>query len=262
MAGTTLALAGLAFGACGNDSTTSNTPPSSGTAAATDLGNFNMSCNGQSTQGQQKQVPFQQQQQSGCKKQSFQFQQQKVGDYDVDLDCGAKQVVVKSKGFDQQQQAIPIQSDGTVKGKVQYQQQLQNDGKGNQVCWVQYAVDFDGKAQCGGSQISPQPTPSASPALKLTTTVSFQQADPNQLQQAGVEGPIVNPNGSPSPEPSASPSPSPSVSPSPSPSPSASPSPSMTPTPSGTPVVICVVDDPCPLQGSTDLSCGSNTSAQ
>jgi hypothetical protein len=302
------ALSGATLVHCGSDNgggATALAPTSNPGSASTDLGNFNLSCNGQAS-GQQKQVPFQQQQQAGCKKQNFQYQQQKAVDYDVNLDCDNKQVIVKNKGQDQQQQSIPIQSDGSVKGKVTYQQQLQSDGKGNQTCYVQYVVNVDGKAQCAGTvgtpptstptpsltvsplpsaspSASPSPSPSVNPTpstapssspsggsgkgkLSLTTLVNIEQASPAALKQAGISGPIIFPTGSnspsPSPSPSASASPSPSASPSaspsvsPRPSPSVTPSPSISPTPTGTPVVVCVVDDPCPIVGSTDLSCG------
>lgn len=273
------ALSGVAFIHCGDGNGSSNNNPDPNPAtnapgAATDLGNFNLSCGGESSgqSGQQKQVPFQQQQQSGCKPQKFQFQQQQAVNYDIDLDCDQKRVIVRNKGADQKQQSLPIQSDGTVKGSLQYQQQVTNDNRGNQVCWVEYRVNFDGKAQCGGGT-NPTPTATATPdptftilpipgstatatptatatapatgsdKLSLTTVVDFQPSSAEALRQIGVQGPVVLPSATPSatvspaPTPTATSSPgtSPSSSPSPSPSPSPTASPTATPTGTATP---------------------------
>ena len=253
---------------CGNN--TDQGAASAAPSTLAGLGNFNLNCDptpgsntgsGTSTQGSKQQVQFQQQQQTQCG-QKFQFQQQTAADFDVTLDCNQNRVLVKNKGADSKQQVLPIQEGGKIQGQMQFQQQLQNDGKGNQVCWLENVVTFDGKAVC-----EPTPAPSTTPkkSLSLTTKVEQKATTSEQLSQAGISGaspspsPSVSPSPSASPSASGSPSPSPSVSPSPSPSASPSPSPSASPSahpsPSTTPVVVCIVQDPCPVVGKTDLSC-------
>jgi hypothetical protein len=252
------AMAGLAIG-CGDDNDDQVNDPN----ASTGLGNFTLECGGESgSQQQQKQVPFQLQQQQSCGKQQFQFKKATVDDFSVKLDCSSNTVTVTAKGNgqQQQQQSLSIQRDGTVKGKFTYPQQMQSDGKGHTVCWIQYDVNFDGKAQCDAQQSAA----SEDDKLSLKTQVDLKAVSNEELQQAGINGgPTPSPSASASPSPSVSPSMSPSPSPSPSPSASASPSPSLSPSPSpstspspsASPVVICIVEDPCPVVGSTDLSC-------
>ena len=227
----------FSMAACGGDdsvTTPSTTPP-----ALTGLGNISFGCGGSGGGTQQKPVQFQQQQSCG---QSFQFQQQKVSDFDVTMDCDNKTVLVKSKGKDQQQQQFAIMPDGSVKGKMQFQQQMGDDGKSHQECWVEFVVDFDGHANC------PKPGDGGQPdkKLSLSTTVDIGKTDPSKLANAGIQ---PGPAGYPSPEPSVSPSPVPSASVSPGPSPS----PSVTPT--LIPIIVCEVDVDCQVTANSDLTC-------
>jgi hypothetical protein len=251
-----LGMAGALAG-CGDDD---DLTPGPSAGSDVPLGNFTLDCEGTQGQGQgqkQQQVQFkqQQQQQQSCKNQPIQFQQQKVADFDFQVDCGSRQVVVKNKSAqDQKTEFLPIQQDGKVKGQMQFQQQVQNDGKGNLRCWVEYVVKFDGTASCA---TEPE-TGAEQKAIQMQTEVGLDPSTLDELQQAGIV-PEGGASPSPSPSPSASPSPEPSGSPSPSPSPSASPSASPSPTPTVTPTVIpvtvCVLDDPCPYVSDADLSC-------
>ena len=359
---------------CGGDGLPTPQAPAevpSGTDSPTEvpLGNFNMSC-GQ--QQQQIQTKFQQQQSPGCAPQ-FVFSESKLSDWEVQLNCDARRVEIQSTGLDRRNASIPIASDGTVQGKMSFQQQVKSDRKGHAVCWVEYQVVFDGKASCGGGGIKK--------GLNLSTQVAFEKSNPDQLPTAagiaanldsaavatmhtvrilpnamdrgsqafgenplrvdagstvswtnddtvthtitsdsgdfdsgtvppggtfshtfsvagtfpyhceihpgmrgqvavaetanpeptltlspiptaaptfsGTPSPSSSPSVSPSASPSVSPSPSPSPSPSSSPSPSRSPSPRPVPTQTATitPVQICVVEKPCPVQGYIDYSC-------
>jgi hypothetical protein len=274
LAGATAGALGALSG-CGEENGTSlNAPPS-----AANLGGFNIGCGDTSTastdpsssQGQQqKNVPFQQQQ--SCVQQSSPNQQQqqikfvgqKVADFDVKMDCVNRVVRVASKGKDKQSQTIPIQSDGTVKGALRFKQEVADDGKGTGQCWLEYVVNFDGKATCDvpaptpSSGPSPSPSSSPNPAptptakkLDLTTQIDFAATTLSELERAGVAGP--GPSPTPAPTAEASPTPSPSPSPSPSMTPSPTPTPTFTVSPA---VKVCKVENPCPIEGKTDVSCG------
>ncbi|MGZ3708631.1 MAG: hypothetical protein ACXWPM_07495, partial [Bdellovibrionota bacterium] len=180
-------------------------------------GNIDFSCDKQPGQKQSTQVQFQQsQQQSGptsCKPQ-FQFQNSKMSDFDMNLDCTHRQVVVQNKGIDTKGKAtLPIQSDGKVKGQMQFQQQAQDDGKGNQVCWIEFVVDFDGQALCDNDE-----------KLSMNTQVQFQQVasaggSPGMAGIAASASP--SPEAAPVPEASVFPEASPAATPTSSPSASA-----------------------------------------
>ncbi len=260
----------IALVGCGDDDETVSLPSSTG------LGNFSFSCDGQS--GSQKQVQFQQQQQQGCGQQVV-FKETKVDDFQVDLDCDAGQVRVTVANesipdSEPEQAFLPIQSDGSVKGTLNYPQQIQSDGKGNTVCWVEYRVDFDGKAECEKPRDPQDPDSATDDVLSLTTQVALEAADPDELEQAGISGgpgpspspsvtasptpsPSVTASPTPSPSVTASPTPSPSVTASPTPSPSVTASPTPTASPTGSAVVVCVVENPCPIKATTDASCPS-----
>jgi hypothetical protein len=208
------------------------------------------------------------QQSAGTPKQQFTFVNSKVADFDVQLDCDNNRVIVRTKGPDVQQQTLPIFSDGSINGTLRFKNQVADDGKGTGQCWLEYLVSFSGKATCETTTPDPtaSPTPGQTPSqkgLSLTTEVSFDQTTLDALQQAGigVEGPAPSPSPSdsvtPSPSPSESASPAPSQSPSPSPSPSPTIVPSPTPSPSISvqPIKVCKVEDPCPIENKTDLSC-------
>jgi hypothetical protein len=354
-----------------------NLAPTSGSTVG--LGNYNFKCGNQqdqqSQQQQQKQVQWNpKNNQQNCSQQltfkNDSDHSDRGQDFDVNLDCDARQVNVKHQGADQQTSQIPIQDDGTVAGEMDFQQQMGGDGKGNQVCWVAWRAKFNGKANCPGdgdgdwdsdsdgsdrhegrsrvSSTRASRTDSQTPSLSLDTEVDFAQTSPDQLEQAGLvdsgdgssngsgnasgdgadganngdpngPGNSFNPNdpshwgggdGDPSPSPypvptqsqspnpyptgpftSPTPSPSPSVDPgswdpsqpwpspdptdSPSPNPSDNPDPWPTathlpnptpwprpththrPHPTGTPVVVCIVQNACPVYGSTSVSCPS-----
>ncbi|MBC7690842.1 MAG: hypothetical protein H7222_03680 [Methylotenera sp.] len=274
-------IAAATLAGCGNNDSQDLTTNGGGTTSpsATSLGGFALNCedqNGSNQQGQQKQVPYQQQQsctqqQSSTspvqQKQKLTFKDSKVSDFDVTLACDRRVVVVKNKGFDQKEQTIPISSDGSVKGTLSFQQQIQNDGKGHNQCYIGYVVNFDGKTNC-----SPQPTPTATltatppsssnpgqKSLQFTTVVDFRETNSAELRAAGISlgqqpGTVPSPTPTPSVSPSVTPSASPSVTPSATPTPSVTPT--ATPTVTVTPVEICVVTDPCPIEGKGDLSCG------
>ena len=200
------------------------------------LGGFKVGCGTQQNQQPaQQQIPFKQQQQqtdpTSCSPQ-FQFYQSKFSDFDVQIDCDNNRVNIKSSGPDQQSKNIPIQSDGSVKGDLQYQQQVQNDGKGNVSCWVETVVNFNGQADCSKK------------TLNLDTQAQFHAASKDQIPSAMGVPPVIT-----SPTPSASPSASPAPTLSPAPSPTPSPSPTVTQ------VTVCVVQNPCPIVGSGELSC-------
>jgi hypothetical protein len=261
-----------------------------------DTGSYNMSCGGRGGSSYAKQAPFKQSaQNSSCKpSQKFEFPQKKVADYDVDLDCSGRRVVVHNRGADQKQQELPIQSNGKVQGKLQYQQAVQNDGKGNQQCWVKYDVDFNGKAECGGSAQTPSyPGVRArqNDRLMLETRVSFKKADLSELRSSGFadsHGPGQNPDQDPDQNPGQQPGQNPGQNPDQNPdqnpgqNPGQHPSPTPThthpggqhppidqnpptgqhphpypnPMPTQKPIVVCDVEDSCPMVGSTDMSCG------
>jgi hypothetical protein len=254
------------------------------------IGNFNFSCGGEASQNQ---VKFQQQQQSGCGGQKLAFQKSKISDFDMDLDCKNKVVQIKNRSNEagaQQAAILPIQRDGSVKGKIDFPQQIQSDQKGNQVCWIEMVATFDGKADCEnshdsqhGDMRSTHEATSVKSKLTISTQVSFAPTNPTRLQSAGVAGyggpggsthavevagtppsPIettpspfasVSPSTLPSIVPSILPSSFPSTTPSVSPSVAPTPSPSMQPHPSATPVVICAVEDPCPMYANSEMSC-------
>lgn len=296
--------AGATLYGCGNETTdlTSDAP----SAAA--LGGFTFDCeNGSSSQQQSKQVPFQQQQtctqpDNAQQQQTLKFTEQKLSDFEVQLDCSDRVVRVKNKGEDEEEKSLPIQSDGKVQGQLQYVQQIADDGKGNQNCWIEYRVNFDGKASCEANTsatptstptTSPSPTasPSTSPSptstpttmalaflddnsgtgnsagtageqkLELTTTVEFAPTSTQALEQAGIEIEGGDqPGSTPTPSPSTSPSVSPTASPTTSASPTSTPTMTTTPTPTTTatvtPVKVCMVENPCPVVGKTEFSCG------
>ncbi len=115
-------------------------------------GGFNLSCGKQLPQ-QYQQAGYQQQQgcvaQSGGKKgQAFAFKDSRVSDFDLSLDCANRVVVAQSKTALDQQTAIPIGADGSIKGSLSYPQQVLGDGYGSEPCYVQLAVAFDGTAKC------------------------------------------------------------------------------------------------------------------
>ncbi len=259
---------------CG-DSDDDNNP---GPTTTSNLGDFNFSCDdngGETNTVQQtpKQVTFTPKQecvqQTGPNQttQVLQFQDSKVSDFDVQLDCSSRVVRVRHIGTDEEEQTLPIRTDGTVRGTLNFNRQLQNDGKGNNLCWIGYVVTFDGRAQCE-TETTDTTNGAAQKSLSLTTTVEFEKTTAEQLEiegllnQAGEAGSdptpsatAASPSPSPSASPSASPTASPSASPTASPSPSASPSATPAPSPSVTPVQICIVDNPCSIVGQTDLSC-------
>ena len=132
-------------------------------------GGFNLSCGKQLPQ-QYKQAEYQQQQhcvaQGGGKKgQSFAFKDSRVSDFELSLDCAKRVVVAQSKTVAGQLTSIPIAADGSVKGNLNYPQQVLNDGYGTDPCYVQLAVAFDGTARCD--------EPNGKAALALNTEVSF-----------------------------------------------------------------------------------------
>jgi hypothetical protein len=216
---------------------------------------------------QQQQISYQPQQQT-CKKGLY-FEDHKFSNLDVKLDCDGGVVHVQNKGSaDHKSKSFPIGADGKFQGKLQFQQQILGDDSGyGQNCWVEYVVQFGGKANCDDP---------SQKILSLKTAVKFNKTDSEHLYAAGIptglpEGvetgaPIPFPSPSPSASPSLCPAPSPSASPTPCPSPSASPSdtPGVVPSagsdpwPHATvvPVVVCdVPEENCDYGSSTDLTC-------
>jgi|GEM_PF-2182800 len=239
---------------CGNDL---KRPADADRANSQNMGgHFDFGCGfADNPSGQQKQSQkssYQPSQQQSCQKpaqQKIQYQEQsKITDFDVTLDCDQKQVVVKNQGKDQQREHFTIGRDGQVKGKMQFQGQMQSDGKGNQQCWVEYQVVFDGKATC------PKPENTSAQQqkkLELKTEVKLTSTTPERVKSSGFG---VNFGPSPTPSYSPAPSPTPSISISPIPLPSPLP----TPTPSVTviPITVCQeVDDSCSVSSNSNFSC-------
>jgi hypothetical protein len=280
LVGCLAALAG-ALSSCNDDDNAAAAPPPLNAEA---LGGVNFNCGDGSQQQQQstQQVPFQKD--PACTPaqntpaQKFEFQQSKLADFDIRLDCEDRQVVIQTRGRDSRTQTLPIAFDDTVNGQIEMVNQVADDGKGTGACWVGYLITFSGKANCSGSIVttaadeSPMasPSPSASAmapgqsSLQLTASVDFQPTTADELSSLGIDVSGQQPGATPSPSPSitGSPAPSPttSMSPSPSPSPTTSMSPSPSPTVSVTPVKFCTVDNACPLIGDSTLSCPASTS--
>ena len=228
-------------------------PVASPNATTNTTGDFNFSC-GSSTSNQQQQSHFNPQQ--SCQenpgpKQPLHFPQMGISDFDVRLDCDNRRVFIKNNGIDSSpQQSLPIQDDGTVSGSLRFNHQLDDDGKGHQSCFVLVIVSFDGRAVC--PVLGPE-----TQSLALSTEVTFQNTNADNLAAAGITPDSVPQNRSrapsPSPFPSESPSPHPSMSPSPHPTPSFSVQP--VPIIVITPIPICVIENPCPLTGDINLTC-------
>jgi hypothetical protein len=273
VAGLALALA-LATGlaSCGDDKDTNNTLPNEpGIPSADALGGFELACvnqNGQVQSQQKKSVPFQQQQScvqqsGGQQKQKFTFVEKKVADFDVVLDCSMGVLAVGNLGEDADTKFLPVGQNGSVQGTLKFLDEVDDDGKGSGKCWILYEVSFSGTAQCAqqagtvpqpqptftilpqpGVSSSPGPTPSATSSpgssgkLDLTTTITFGSTTLQALDQAGIAGLPMTPQPSPSPSPSPSPRPSPTA------------------TATVRPIKVCIVDNPCPIEGKASLSCG------
>ncbi len=108
-------------------------------------------------------------------KQIIALNNSKFSDFNMHLDCANR--VVDAEPLDQsaRRAQLPIDSDGTVRGNLQYPGQVNNDGQGNQQCWVDFVVAFDGRANCddrGGHSLS------------LNTMVNFMKARRSTMTQA------------------------------------------------------------------------------
>lgn len=221
------------------------------------MGGFSLSCGEGQQQQQQKDVPFEKQEgcvnQNPAQQQDVKFRDFKFADFDVQLDCDSREVIVSHKGIDPQTQTLPIRNDGTIEGTLVFHERLDEDGKGNQNCFVKFLVSFSGETVCDGEQ-----------KLELTTQLDFESTSVQELELAGIP---MDPEATPSQSSSPSPSPSsdndggemggeegesgPSPRPSPRPSPTARPA----PTPTVEASQICKVENPCPFEGKTELSC-------
>jgi hypothetical protein len=238
---------------CGDEESASATPAPPSLAES--LGAVDFKCDGQEQQqAQQQELKFRQK--SGCSAdQVFVFQESVVSDFDVFLDCSRGFVTVVGKGATADRKTFPIQEDGSVKGNLQMQQQVQDDGYGRVQCFVITQVLIDGKARCDFDKSFSYTTQvgfaASSPGVFRSDFAS--RVDSEELPQLPEEPhpeepqPEESPSPSPSPRPSPSPSPlespfptpspedfSPSPTPTPSQSPSPSPSPSLSPSPSPT----------------------------
>jgi hypothetical protein len=188
-------------------------------------------------------------QQSNGQDQKITFKDGKVSDFDFDLDCEHRVVVITHKATGKSKN-LAIHSDGTVNGTVEFVQDVADDGKGTSNCFLDFRVDFSGTAECPADTST-----SVGKKLTMNATVNFDEPTDQQLREAGIEpgpGPSQQPGQAPTtqPSPSASPSGGPSTTPSPSPTPTST----FTVTPSTTKV--CKVDNICPVEGKVDLSCG------
>lgn len=158
-----------------------------GTPSTSALGGFNLKCKGKQNPGynmgqQSKQSSFQQRPSCSPGKQVFEFAQQKVSDFDFEMDCASNTLVAQSK-WGGKQASIPIQQDGKVKGGMQYTRPVQSDGKGHQQCFVVYDVGFDGYASCGNGGLKQ--------GLSINTQVAFAKAEDSALTEL-ADDPILS----------------------------------------------------------------------
>jgi hypothetical protein len=221
------------------------------------LGGFNLNCKGGM---QQQQSSYQQQ--DNCGKsygqatQSFEFVESKVSDFDLKLDCDNRYVSAQTKGQTSQQAYFPIEQDGSVKGKMNYQQQMQSDGKGNQQCYVELEVDFDGKANCG-RQESPE---QQQQQLSLNTKVNFKQSQAQDISSDDPLASVVDASAVPNPYPGPVPNPYPRTGDDNGygNSNSNDRGGASEPTPRVVRKKVCVVENPCPIVSKTNMSCPSS----
>ena len=283
------ALGAVSMSSCGNDAGTSLAPPTT-----TQLGGtVNLACalggspaggTGTGTQqgqnSKQQQIPFQQKPECQQQQQNNPAQQQqqltfagsKVSDFDISVDCVQRRVVVRSKGQDQKPSSLPIRSDGTVVGELNFINGLENDGKGSGSCWVGYKVAFNGKVDCNANKPGTSEKNPEFGKVRLDAEVAFNQTSAFELQQAGIAsmGDVTTGTGvdtgtgtstgsGTTPGIVPSPSPSASVTSTPTPTPSASvtvtPVPIPVPSSTITPIRVCIIDNPCPVVGKADLTC-------
>ncbi len=278
------ALGAVSMSSCGNDASTSLAPPT-----PTQLGGtVNLACalggspaggSGTGTQqgqsSKQQQIPFQQKPECQQQQQNNPAQQQqqltfagsKVSDFDISVDCVQRRVVVRSKGQDQKTSSLPIRSDGTVVGELNFINGLENDGKGSGSCWVGYKVAFNGKVDCNANKPGTSEKNPEFGKVSLSAEVAFNQTNSFELQQAGIAsigddvttGTAVDTGSGnvagivPSPSPSASSTPTPT--PTPSASVTLTPVPIPLPSSTITPIRVCIIENPCPVVGKADLTC-------
>ncbi|MBI3556566.1 MAG: hypothetical protein HY074_09910 [Deltaproteobacteria bacterium] len=256
-------------------------------------GDFNLTCDKQA-QRQYKQAGYQQKEScvarnAGKKLQSFQFKDSKISDFDLSLDCANRIVVAQSKTALDQQTAISIAADGSVKGNLIYDQEVSNDGYGADPCTVQLAVAFDGRAKCEGTN--------GRGALVLNTEVNFikntegepetgsrvlasvselpgdrdrdrddrdrhRDDDHDRNRWPGpIPVPVPVPAPAPLPVPGQGPAPVPGPIPGPAPAPGPVPFPGQVPYPAPQPVPgsppkrSCAIQDPCPMVTKTEMNC-------
>ena len=267
------ALAATSFISCGNDSNTLAPPPASLSPLGSTVslacqlgGSPAVGASAGTTQGQnskQQQIPFQrkpeclqQQNNPSSQQQQLTFTDSKVSDFDFSVDCVQRRVFVRSKGRDQETSTLPIASDGSVVGELDFLNQLSNDGKGSGTCWAGYKVTFNGKVDCDAQKPGTSTKNPDYGKVSINAEVAFRQSSSLQLQQSGIASmdSIVPASSNATIE---TPGTVPSLAPSP--SPSASPRPSDIPTPTATvivtPVRVCIIENPCPIVGKVDLTC-------
>ena len=200
------ALAAVTMVSCGDNGKNdlAGSAPNPGTAPAPpsglsdNFGAINFKCDNQQggqQQQQQKQVPYQQQ--SSCvpsqQQQKVQYQtQSKVTDFDIDLDCKNRVVIVSNKGSHTKSQTLPIASNGDVNGKLQFLELLKDDGKNSGMCWAGYEVSISGKAFCD-VDTNPIPNPPPGKKLQLQTQVQLKSTTSAELQQADKNGELKFP---------------------------------------------------------------------
>lgn len=254
------AAASLLFLNCGDgggnqQSGTGPVPPPSDAyqPTAAPYGGFKVGCGPKQNQQQQsQQIQYQQQSAAPDCSPQLQFFSSKISDFDLRMDCDAGVVNVANLGSDQKKGAFPIQDDGTVRGQLEFQQQIQNDGQGNVSCWVKTVIDFDGRANCRDHD------------LELTSHAQFASTSEQEVPNLrDYEVPV--PGETLIPLPSISPLPIPSVT-SPTSLPETSPTPTQSPglpTPSASPSTACsTLPVSSPVAGTTTIHIAPGAASQ
>src|SRR5205085_177849 len=112
------------------------------------LGNVKPSCGKGATAQQSQQVSYQQQQQASCVPQFEFYDSTVISSLDINLDCENNVVRTRCTDGSGAQAALPIGPGGQVRGNMQFQKPVQNDGYGHTSCWVTTIIHFDGTASC------------------------------------------------------------------------------------------------------------------
>ncbi len=240
---------------CGDDTQTA------AATASPPAASLNLSCSLAGSPSQPGSMPFEQQ--TSCvppdgssadpvPTQKVTFASNSVGNYEVRYDCDRRLVYVRTQGLDPQEATFAMDSDDTFQGDLNYLDKLADDGKGNTQCWAGVNLHLQGQGNCGNAQpgtvgtgtgTGTQTSTPAPGTVAVQGTVDFRQITQDDLDRAGLPSgsqPGILATGTAT---GTSTGTGTEVSPSP------------TPTASPNTARVCRLQNACPADGKTSLSC-------